>query len=201
MKGIVLKEFSASNISMFADPFDFVTQIDASKKEERKNTFACNHQEYNLVSFIYGSNGSGKTGFCKALREMQRILAYSPLAGINHSSLLTGTEFEDIDRPVPYFAFDKHYKDVPTKFAIDLVLDDVTYHYEFSILDRIIQYELLTKKKQRTEKLMERLSPAFEDITLRSEMKTFDQLKYVVKEEALCLAMAAFLNVYISSKG
>ena len=63
-----------------------------------------------------------------------------------------------------------------------------------------IVYELLTKKYRRTEKLLERTSPSFKDITVRSELKGFDSAKHTVKEEALCLPIAAMLNTPLASK-
>mgnify|MGYP000723972310 FL=1 len=59
---------------------------------------------------------------------------------------------------------------------------------------QMVVYELLTKKYRRTEKILERTSPSFEDIILKSELKSFEDNKHVVKKEALCLAMAAMLN-------
>ena len=41
---------------------------------------------------------------------------------------------------------------------------------------------------------MERTSPAFQDIVVKSELKGFDEMKRIVKEDALCLVMAAMLN-------
>lgn len=74
------------------------------------------------------------------------------------------------------------------------MIDNVTYHYEFSVLDQKVVYELLTRKYRRTEKILERTSPAFQDILLKSKLKNFEDTKKVVKEDALCLAMAAMLN-------
>lgn len=63
-----------------------------------------------------------------------------------------------------------------------------------------IESELLTKKYRRTEKLIERTSSSFKDIILRSELKDFENKKQAVKEEALCLPIAALLNNKLASK-
>lgn len=77
---------------------------------------------------------------------------------------------------------------------------NLTYHYEFGIKGKTITSELLTKKRRRTEKLLERTSPSFEDITLRSDLKEFESAKHRVKEEALCLPVAALLNNQLASR-
>ena len=77
---------------------------------------------------------------------------------------------------------------------MEILLDGVTYHYEFNISGKKIIYELLTKKYRRTEKLIERTSSSYKDIILKSELKDFENKKQAVKEEALCLPVAALLN-------
>ena len=101
---------------------------------------------------------------------------------------------EELLKPIPKFAFDIAYQEIPTTLGIDMIIDDITYHYEFSVLEQRIVHELLTKKYRRTEKILERTSPSFQDITVKSELKGFEDTKRVVKEDALCLVMAAMLN-------
>ena len=150
---------------------------------------------FNKVSFLYGANGSGKTFFCKILREIQRILALSPLiTATNSAQFLATPQIKGIDAPVKPFAFDTQYQDKPTTLGIDIVLDGVSYHYEFSIQGKTVVREILTKKFRRTEKLIERTSPSFKDILLRSDLKGFEPTKQTVKPEALCLPVAAMLN-------
>ena len=77
-------------------------------------------------------------------------------------------------------------KSVSLKFAIEIVLDETTYYYEFSVREKKIESELLTKKYRRTEKLLEKkILPLYKDIVLRSELKDFENKKQAVKEEAL----------------
>ena len=150
---------------------------------------------FNKVSFLYGANGSGKTFFCKILREIQRILALSPLiTATNSAQFLATPQIKGIDAPVKPFAFDTQYQDKPTTLGIDIVLDGVSYHYEFSLQGKTVVREILTKKFRRTEKLIERTSPSFKDILLRSDLKGFEPTKQTVKPEALCLPVAAMLN-------
>lgn len=194
MDNTILKSLSAENFASFAERITFTTEVDPSKKEHLDNTIKVEDTRFNKVSFLYGANGSGKTFFCKILREIQRLLAFSPLTAMNNSDFLAIPQLKGLDTPVRPFAFGAEYRDRPTIFGIDIVLDGITYHYEFGIKGKIIVWELLTKKHRRTEKLIERTSPSFKDITLRSELKEFESAKYRVKEEALCLPVAALLN-------
>ena len=195
MDNVILKSLSAENFASFAERSEFSTETDSGKKEHLENTFTVEDMRFNKVSFLYGANGSGKTFFCKILREIQRILALSPLiTATNSAQFLATPQIKGIDAPVKPFAFDTQYQDKPTTLGIDIVLDGVSYHYEFSLQGKTVVREILTKKFRRTEKLIERTSPSFKDILLRSDLKGFEPTKQTVKPEALCLPVAAMLN-------
>ena len=200
MGSTILKSISAENFATFADKIEFTTEVDTSKSEYMENTFKWCDYSLNKVSYIYGANGSGKTFFCKILREIQRLIDWSPLSSVNNAQLLNLPQFKVFESSVPTFSFDIAYKDKPTTFSIDIGIDDTMYHYEFTILGKIIQSELLTKKYKRTEKLLIRTSPANKDIELRSDFKSLTDTKKVIKEEALCLPMLAFLNNDLACK-
>lgn len=200
MANTILKSLSAENFASFAERVVFTTEIDPSKKEHLDNTFGVENSRFNKVSFLYGANGSGKTFFCKILREIQRLLTFSPLTAAGNTDFLSLPQFKGLDAPVRPFAFGTEYQDKPTFLGIDVVLDGITYHYEFGVQGKSVVWELLTKKHRRTEKLLERTSPANKDITLRSELKEFESAKHRVKEEALCLPVAALLNNDLASK-
>lgn len=195
MNSIVLKSLFTENFASFAHKVFFTTEIDSSKKEHLNNTFSSGDLRFNRVSFIYGTNGAGKTFYCKILKEIQRLLSLSPvLASPNASQILSTPQFEDLAGPVKPFAFDTSSGSKPTTLGLELVLSGTIYHYEFSIKGNTVVRELLTKKYRRTEKLLERLSPSSEDITLRSELKGFEPIKHIVRPDALCLSMAAMMN-------
>lgn len=194
MDNITLRSLSVENFASFAERMTFTTEADLSKKEHLENTFTSGEITFNKVSFLYGANGSGKTFFCKILREIQRLLDWSPLTAMNNPQLLSMPQIKGIDSPIPSFAFDVRYQEKPTKFEIDILIDKTNYHYEFAIQGKMVVSELLTKKYHRTEKLVERSSSSYKDIILRSELKEFENTKQVVKPEALCLPVAALLN-------
>lgn len=194
METAILKSISAENFASFAEKVIFTCVADGSKKEYAMNTFEAGDDVINKVSYVYGANGSGKTFFCKILREIQRMIALSPLSMMKSSQIKALFPGEELLKPISKFAFDIAYQDLPTTLGIEMIIDNVTYHYEFSVLGEKIVHELLTKKYRRTEKILERTSPSFQDITVRSELKSFEDTKRVVKEDALCLVMAAMLN-------
>lgn len=200
MATTILKSLSAENFSSFADRVVFTTEIDPSKKEHLDNTFEVEDTRFNKVSFLYGANGSGKTFFCKILREIQRLLMFSPLTATGHTDFLSLPQLKGLDAPVRPFAFGTEYQKRPTFLGIDIVIDGVTYHYEFGVQGKTVVSELLTKKHRRTEKLLERTSPSHKDILLRSDLKEFESAKHRVKEEALCLPIAALLNNELASR-
>lgn len=194
MSNVILKALSAENFASFADRIDFSTAIDNSKKDNTENIFDISDSYFNKVSYIYGANGSGKTFFCKIIREIQRLLTFSPLTVVNDSQILSLPQFKGINDPVKTFIFDTSYTEKATTFSLDIIIEKTSYHYEFSINGKEIVYELLTKKYRRTEKLFERTSSSFNDILLYSDFKDFENKKQVVKKEALCLPVAAIFN-------
>ena len=195
MDKIILKSLSVENFASFADEIEFTTETDLSKKEHLENSFQAGDFTFNKVSFLYGANGSGKTFFCKIIREIQRLLEWSPVTAMSNPQQFTVGPFKGIDASVPTFAFDTDYCAKPTCFMIEIMFDGVTYQYEFAIRDKEIIRESLSKKRRRREKLIERTSSSYKDISLFSDLKGFENTKHVVKPEALCLAMAAFLNI------
>ena len=120
----------------------------------------------------------------------------SPIRASNNPQLLDMLPLKDelaVQRN--YFKFDVSGKGRVTSYSIQVLIDDVLYTYSFSIAENNdVVSEKLTKKKRRTETILERTSPKFESITLKSELKSFHDNVHVVKDNALCLSMASFLN-------
>lgn len=198
MFNCTLKSLFAENYAPFAERFNFTTAADFTKKEFVENIFKHGDIYYNRVSYVYGANGSGKSFFCRILKEIQRLIALSPIFFVNDSQMLSMPQFKGIDTPIPHFAYDTSYENKPIKLGVELVIDEVIYHYEFDILGKEVIYELLTKKFRRTEILLRRTSASYKSIELKSDFKDFDSK--VVKNEALCLPMLAMLNNGLARK-
>lgn len=73
----VFKSIMAENFASFAERIRFTCIADESKKEHQLNTFKAGDETINKVSYVYGANGSGKTYFCKILREIQKMIGCS----------------------------------------------------------------------------------------------------------------------------
>lgn len=195
MSNTILKSLRIKNFGPFADEVNFTTSIDSSKKEFIEQTYQIGDNRFNKISFIFGANGAGKSNFCRAILQIQNYINLSPLFASNNPQILELSPFKastkDMDK---YFLFDINNKEIPTEYAIEIVLDGISYNYSFAILHGLVVSETLTKKKQRTETILSRNSPEFDSIVLKSELSSFSSNIQVVKERALCLSMAAFLN-------
>ena len=196
-----LLSITISNFGPFAEPVTFSTVSDTSKKELlSENSFEVRESRYNKVSYIYGANGAGKSNFCKAIMQLQLFLSLSPILASNNPQLIEMSPLKSrssgLDNP---YKFNKMYADMPTTFIMEILLDGITYAYSFSTQSGKILEEKLTKKNKRTETILERTSPLFSSILLKSELKPFENNVSVVKENVLCLSMAAFLNLALNS--
>ncbi len=203
MASIILKSLRVKNFGPFADEVFFTTSVDTSKKEHIENTYAVEKDgdRFNKISYIFGANGAGKSNFCRAILQIQSFINLSPLFASNNPQLLelspVKSSTQDSER---YFLFDVNNKKLPTEYCIEIILNDTTYGYSFSILNGLVVAEKLTKRKQRTETILMRKSPDFNSITLKSELSSFASNVQVVKERALCLSMAAFLNNELAAR-
>lgn len=193
---IMFVSFSVGNTGPFKEITGITTVAESLKKEFLdENTFEVSGKNYNKISYIYGANGSGKTNFLSALTKMQRIVIMSTVLGANNNKLLEVPAIKkELASPIETFKFDVDCKGKETSFEIQVLLDGILYSYSFTTRDGKIESELLTKKNKRTEVLIKRTSSSYEDIELRSGMSSFKKMVSVVRDDALCLAMAAMLN-------
>ncbi len=198
MKNAILKSISATNFGPFNGTitFDMETSVPKGQIIDNHTFIAGDNQQFNKIAYIYGANGSGKSNFCKIILQIQRTIMLSPIRASNNPQLLDMLPLKDelaVQRN--HFKFDVSGKERATSYSIQVLIDDVLYSYSFSIAENYdVISEKLTKKKRRTETILERTSPKFESITLKSELKSFENNVYVVKNNALCLSMASFLN-------
>ena len=201
MANIILKSLRVKNFGPFADEVVFTTATDRSKKEFIENTFLAGEDSFNRISYIFGANGSGKSNFCKAIIQIQQLINLSPLLASNNPQLLELQPIKfstgEMDK---HFLFDKDGSNIPSEYEVEIVIDEVTYNYSFAIFDTLIISEKLTKKKRRTETILVRTAPEFSSIELNSGLAEFMSNVSVVKDRALCLSMAAFLNNSLAAK-
>lgn len=198
----MLVSFEVSNYGPFSGDVGISTQCELSKKEFlEENTFFDEGKRYNYVSYIYGYNGSGKSNVFKALLSMKQILTLSPIIATNNQQILDNSQINyEVSGQRNYFKFKDEYKDLPTKYSIEIKIDGVQYSYSFEVLNKKIVSEILYKKLKRREILLERTSEKSSDIIVRGEFKSFENFKSTVKENVLCLSMAMFLNIELAVK-
>lgn len=198
----MIESFRVSNFASFKDEVLITTLANPSKKELiDKNTFKCRENIYNKVSYIFGSNGSGKTNLFVGFNKLRKIIVMSTVIGARSRKLLeVPIVKKELTSPIENFKFDKNSSSKPTEFGINIIIYDILYTYEFKMLNDKVISETLTKKKKRKEVLIKRTSPNFEDIILRSELAKFKTNIHVVRENSLCLAMAALLNNELANK-
>lgn len=192
----MLVSFEVTNYGPFSGTVGISTQADLTKKEFLEdNTFVDGEKRYNYVSYIYGFNGSGKSNIFKALLSMKQILTLSPIIATNNQQILDSSQINyEVTGQRNFFKFKDDCKDKPTCYTIEVRVDNIQYSYGFEVLNKKIVKEFLYRKNKRKELLLERTSERFEDITVKSDLKSFENFRSTVKEDVLCLSMAMFLN-------
>ncbi len=192
----MLVSFEVTNYGPFSGTVGISTQVESTKKEYLEtNTFIDGDKRYNYVSYIYGFNGSGKSNIFKALLSMKQILTLSPIIATNNQQFLDNSQINyEVTGQRNFFKFKEGYKDVSTCYTIEIKINNIQYSYGFEILNKKIVKEFLYRKNKRKEMLLERTSEKFEDIVVKSDLKSFENFRSTVKEDVLCLSMAMFLN-------
>lgn len=198
----MLVSFEVSNYGPFSGTVGISTQADLTKREFlEENTFLDGDKRYNYVSYIYGFNGSGKSNIFKALLSMKQILTLSPIIATNNQQILDNSQINyEVTGQRNFFKFRDECKDKPTCYTIEVRIDNIQYSYGFEVLNKKIVKEFLYRKNKRKELLLNRTSEHFEDITVKSDLKTFENFRSTVKEDVLCLSMAMFLNNELAVK-
>lgn len=204
MSNAVLKSISATNFGPFNETvtLDMETAVPNSQLIDNHTFIAGDEQRFNKLAYLFGANGSGKSNFCKIILQIKRIILLSPIWASNNPKLMEIQPIKD-DLAIPrnYFKFNTASKERSTSYKIQLLLDTITYTYSFEVAEsNEILSEELTKKRRRTETILSRSSPSYDSIELKSELKSFQNNVTVVKNNALCLSMASFLNNKLATK-
>lgn len=204
MSNAVLKSISATNFGPFNETvtLDMETAVPSSQLIDNHTFIAGDEQRFNKIAYLFGANGSGKSNFCKIILQIKRIILLSPIWASNNPKLMEIQPIKD-DLAIPrnYFKFNTASKERSTSYKIQLLLDTITYTYSFEVAEsNEILFEELTKKRRRTETILSRSSPSYDSIELKSELKSFQNNVTVVKNNALCLSMASFLNNKLATK-
>lgn len=202
MSDTILKRFWAVNFGPFAEKIEFTTQAtneaicEVENKDLRSTVISNGIDYFNKVSYIYGANSAGKSCCCKILNCIQDMIRFSPVFKNANENLGNYIPFNFSGVQSSPFLFDAKYVNTPSEFGIELIIDNITYSYEYSLLDGFIKYERLYRKVKRKELILDRTET---DIVLKSGLQSFKPFVSVLKENALCLSMAAILNNELAS--
>lgn len=180
MKNAILKSISATNFGPFNGTitFDMETSVPKGQIINNHTFLAGESQQFNKIAYIFGANGSGKSNFCKIILQIQRAIMLSPIRASNNPQLLDMLPFKDeLAAQRNHFKFNISSKECCTSYAVQIIIGDILYTYSFSVAENHdILSEKLTKKKRRTEIILDRTSPKYESITLKSELKSFQKM-------------------------
>ncbi len=131
--------FEIENWMAFRD----ITQLTmVASKERQHNQRVVRIPKYPIrilpVTSIYGGNASGKSIFLKAL-------------GFAQNFIINGLKPEE-KIPVEPYRLNPDYRNKPTKFRFELLIDEQIYEYSFSVTRNTVLEEKLVKITSSTEK-------------------------------------------------
>ncbi len=92
------------------------------------------------VGAIYGGNASGKTNFFKALSFVKGLV----LRGTGPNSLI----------PVEPYRLDSANIDKPSRFRLELLIDEIIYEFSFAVTRKAVVEEKLVQITSTNEKIL-----------------------------------------------
>lgn len=160
--------FSVENWRSFRDKASF-TMLATSEQQHGERVPAVKKYRTRVLpsAVIYGGNASGKTNFFQAIRFMKNMV----LEG-------TGVEPDKLIDVEP-FRLDAVLREKPSRFSIEILVDEIIYEYVFAVTKLAVIEERLTKITSSSEKvLFDRKDdrPNFDPSLAKNEA-----LKYVFK--------------------
>jgi AAA15 family ATPase/GTPase len=184
----MLLSLTVDNFRSFKSGFEF--SMEATKLKNLKDTNVCKKGNIELLysSVLYGANASGKSNFIKSFTKMKAIIK-------NSSSIEKSKHY-----PHEPFLLNTHTKELPTKYEIEIIIDETRYRYGFVIAkDGKIQKEWLFYKNLKPYAqevvLFDRNNTAVEVYSYYKDTKV---LESKTREEALFLVVTAEFNSEIS---
>ncbi len=152
----MLIEFKIKNFLSFKNEATFLmTRVNSFKEHLDTNVFKTD-KEFELLktAAIYGSNGSGKSNFIKAMAAMNNIIFNS----------FSNSLKKDEESPVLDYSFKLNSKSekAATMFEVSFLLKSIIYRYGFEINKGEIKKEWLYRKNEREVNLFVRKGKKFE---------------------------------------
>jgi len=186
----MLLTLTISNFRSFKEETPFSMEATKLKNLKDENVFTVGNMELLTSAVIYGANASGKSNFIKAFGKMKNIIK-------NNSDLQKIKHY-----PHEPFLLDLDTKESPTKFEIEIIIDEVRYRYGF-IISQTAQIEkewLYSKNLKAYAKEAELFSRKNSTIELNQDYKDSKILIEKTSLQALFLVVTAQFNNQISKK-
>jgi hypothetical protein len=182
----VLLAFRGENVRSFRDPFELSMLASARAEERFVREVSWREEGRPLkvlpVAGIFGANASGKSNALRALNDMQLYVLTSfqrpnPAGGLRRSP----------------FRLDPAASSAPSRYEIDLVLEDVRHEYGFLIDDeRVVEEWAYRYPRGRAALLFHRTLDGVE-IGSQGRSQTREITK-LLRPDALFLSTAALAN-------
>lgn len=137
----MLIRFSLQNWLSFQNETSFTMLATSERQHGDRIPRIAKYQARVLpIGVLYGGNASGKTNFFQALNFVRRMI----LEGIA------------TDRPIPVTPFQLNSTSAqePTRFSIELLIDEVIYEYSFSVSRKRVLQERLIEIRSTSEKIL-----------------------------------------------
>jgi AAA15 family ATPase/GTPase len=137
----MLVNFSIENWMSFRDPITFSM---IASRESRHSGRVPQIGKYKArilpIAAIYGGNASGKTNFFKALNFVKELVT-------------TGTQPDSLI-PVEVFLLDAQSVERPSRFTVELLIDENMYEFSFALTKKAVIEEKLVQIKAASEKVL-----------------------------------------------
>lgn len=133
--------FSLENWMSFRDQVTFSMVASRERQHGDRVPKVAKYQTRILpISAIYGGNASGKTNFFKALNFVKRYV----VKGIDPDSNI----------PVETFQLDRNSFDKPSRFKLELLIDETIYEFSFAVTRKLVLEEKLVQINSNSEKTL-----------------------------------------------
>jgi len=164
----MLINFSFENWRSFYESNSF-TMIATSERQQGERVPRINKYRTRVlpIAALYGGNASGKTNFCQAMRFVKKMVVQG-----------TGSE-PDRYIDVEPFRLDKKAKDKPSRFKIEVLVDEMIYELSFAVTRKRVSEEKLTQITSSSEKVL--YDRNGENIDFHPSLEKDEFLKYAYK--------------------
>lgn len=137
----MLVSFSLENWMSFGKQVKFSMVASRERQHgDRVPTFGKYQMRLLPIAAIYGGNASGKTNFFKALSFAKSLI----IKGTQPDSLI----------PVDHFRLDAKGAERPSRFAFELLIDEIIYDFSFVVTRKAVLEEKLVVITSASEKVL-----------------------------------------------